>query len=84
MKTKAELIEIFTDNGIQYTENENAEVFIVRYFKDRSLNSKRCKAWRCPSAEHTGKPWKVEFKGKFVKWCRTRDEAQELIDTIES
>jgi hypothetical protein len=50
------------------------------------VKGKRCAAYFCPSNAGKGKkPWKIEIGGvAHVKWVATREEAEQLINVIES
>jgi hypothetical protein len=81
---KNDIIKLLNGNGIVYRMSNDGSMTI--FWPDESpIKGKRCVAYYCQSMAGEGKkPWKVEVHGVHLKWVATREEAQQLINTIES
>lgn len=81
---KNKVIELLNANGVVYRINSESSLIEVPFVEEKPINGKRCVAYYCASNESNGKPWKVEINGTHLKWVKTKQEAQELINLIES
>jgi len=82
---KNDIIKLLNGNGIVYRINAKTSTIEIPYVEEMPIKGKRCVAYYCQSMAGEGKkPWKVEVHGVHLKWVATREEAQQLINTIES
>jgi hypothetical protein len=75
--TKDQLIGI-----IESAQHELALITNVENSKIAPIRGKSVVGYYCPS-ETGRKKWKVEHKGKFLKWCETQEEVIDLIQFIQ-
>jgi hypothetical protein len=83
---KNDIIKLLNSAGIVYRINGKSSTIEIPFVEELPVKGKRCAAYFCPSNAGKGKkPWKIEIGGvAHVKWVATREEAEQLINVIES
>lgn len=83
---KNDIIKLLNSNGIVYRINSKSATIEIPFVEETPVKGKHCAAWLCQSSVKANKKknWRVEMKGVLVKWVATREEAEQLINVIES